>query len=154
MQKKAVRIISVSKYNAHTDPIFKSLKLLKLEDILAPQQLKFYFKYTHNQLLNYFNNSAADNSLNNCFELKLNSNVHSYNTRNKNNLHASHKKHKFSEKCLRHNIVKTVNSMPPQVLNKIYTHSLHGFKIFTKLYLISNYSDTCDIPNCYICNRP
>jgi hypothetical protein len=29
LQKKVVRIIADSKYNAHTDPIFKSLKILK-----------------------------------------------------------------------------------------------------------------------------
>ncbi len=34
LQKKIVRITSVSKYNAHTEAIFKSLKLLKITDIL------------------------------------------------------------------------------------------------------------------------
>ncbi len=33
LQKKIVRITSLSKYNAHTEQIFKSLKLLKLTDI-------------------------------------------------------------------------------------------------------------------------
>ncbi len=34
-----------SKYNAHTDPIFKKEKLLKLRDIIKLQELKFYYKY-------------------------------------------------------------------------------------------------------------
>ena len=42
LQKKAVRILSLSKYNAHTEPIFESLKLLKVKDILKLQELKFY----------------------------------------------------------------------------------------------------------------
>ena len=33
LQKKAVRIIMLSKYNAHTAPIYKELKLLKVSDI-------------------------------------------------------------------------------------------------------------------------
>ena len=34
LQKKAARILSASKYNAHTEPLFKNLKLLKIEHIL------------------------------------------------------------------------------------------------------------------------
>ena len=35
LQKRAVRIISCSKYNSHTEPIFKQLNLLKLHDIFV-----------------------------------------------------------------------------------------------------------------------
>ncbi len=38
-----IRIISVSKYNTHTEPIFKQLELLKLMDILKLQELKVYY---------------------------------------------------------------------------------------------------------------
>ena len=34
LQKEAGRILSASKYNAHTEPLFKNLKLLKIEHIL------------------------------------------------------------------------------------------------------------------------
>jgi hypothetical protein len=44
LQKKAMRIISLSKYNSYTETIFKKLKMLKLEDIYKLQQLKFYHK--------------------------------------------------------------------------------------------------------------
>ena len=33
LQKKALRIISISKYNAHTDPLFKKYRILKLPHI-------------------------------------------------------------------------------------------------------------------------
>ena len=39
IQKKAVRSITLSKYNAHTEPIFKTLKLLKINDILNTKHL-------------------------------------------------------------------------------------------------------------------
>ncbi len=42
LQKKIIRILSRSKYNAHTEPIFKELKLLKLEDKLKLQELKLF----------------------------------------------------------------------------------------------------------------
>ena len=34
LQKRAVRMISCSKYSAHTEPLFKSLSLLRVENIL------------------------------------------------------------------------------------------------------------------------
>ena len=39
-----VRVITNSKYNAHTDPIFINLHLLKLSDIRKIFELKFFFK--------------------------------------------------------------------------------------------------------------
>jgi len=44
LQKRAVRLITCSKYNAHTEPLFKSLNLLKLDDIMILKTLKFYYK--------------------------------------------------------------------------------------------------------------
>ena len=32
-KKSAIRIMANSKYNAHTEPLFKSLKFLKIKDI-------------------------------------------------------------------------------------------------------------------------
>ncbi len=53
LQKKIVRILSLSKYNAHTDALFKQLKLLKVNDILKLQELKCYYKYKNNKLPHY-----------------------------------------------------------------------------------------------------
>ena len=43
LQKRALRIMTNSKYNAHTEPLFKDLKLLKLDGILDIQCMKFFF---------------------------------------------------------------------------------------------------------------
>ena len=40
LQKKIIRIIACSRYNAHTEPIFKMLKLLKLRDIFNANIIK------------------------------------------------------------------------------------------------------------------
>ena len=53
---KAIRIITSGKYNAHTEPIYKELKLLKVSDIYKLQELKFYHKFISKQPLEYFNN--------------------------------------------------------------------------------------------------
>ena len=44
LQKCAMRIVSLSKYNAHTDPIFKKLKILQIKDLFNVSLLKFQFK--------------------------------------------------------------------------------------------------------------
>ena len=42
--KKIMRIITLNTYNSHTEPLFKNLKLLKIED---------YIKVTRNKILFY-----------------------------------------------------------------------------------------------------
>ena len=56
LQKKAIRIITNRKYNDHTEPIFKSLNLLKLNDIFKLSVLKFYYNYCNDLLPKYFKN--------------------------------------------------------------------------------------------------
>ena len=50
LQKTAIRIITLSKYNEHTAPLFKKLNLLIIKDILALQELKLYYKFIHNNV--------------------------------------------------------------------------------------------------------
>ena len=38
IQKKVMRIITLNTYNSHTEPLFKNLKLLKIEDMLKLQE--------------------------------------------------------------------------------------------------------------------
>ena len=54
--KRAVRIITNSNYIAHTEPtcIFKSLKIIKVEDLYKYQQPIFYYKLVNNRLPSYF----------------------------------------------------------------------------------------------------
>ena len=60
LQKKAARILSASKYNAHTEPLFKNLKLLKIEHILKLHELKLYYKFIHIRLPVYLQNLKLD----------------------------------------------------------------------------------------------
>ena len=50
LKKKAVCIISNSSYNAHTDPLFKKLDLLKVREIFRLNALKLYYKFKKDNL--------------------------------------------------------------------------------------------------------
>ena len=71
LQKRLVRIITCSKYNAQTDPLFKSTEILKVANILDLNALKFYYKYLHGKLPSYFYS----------FNIVTQGSQHSYNTR-------------------------------------------------------------------------
>ena len=49
-QKKAIRIITCGKYKSHTEPMFKRLNLLKVDDIFTCQCMSFYHKYVNNNV--------------------------------------------------------------------------------------------------------
>ena len=71
LQKKAVRAITNSKFNAHTEPLLKLLNLLNIKDTYILSNLKFYYKYIHNILPHYFQTC----------DITLTSEMHNYNTR-------------------------------------------------------------------------
>ena len=73
LQKRVVRIINKEKFDAHTDPIFKELKILKLDDIYLFHLGKFMYLFQNNLLPRPFGNLI----------LRTNQ-VHTYNTRSSN----------------------------------------------------------------------
>ena len=56
LQKRSVRVISGSNYNAHTDPLFKKLRLVKLADLFTLNVHKMYYKIKHARLPSYVEN--------------------------------------------------------------------------------------------------
>jgi hypothetical protein len=50
LQKKAVRLICDEKYNAHSEPLFKKLEILKITDMISLSKLKFMHQYSYNNL--------------------------------------------------------------------------------------------------------
>ena len=125
IQKKAIRIITASSYISHTEPLFKQLNLLKVEDILTLQELKFYFKYNQGILPKYLQN----------WNFIPNSKIHNHNnTRKITTLHTFKTKHEFAKKTLKYNLPYTINNTPYIVKDKVNTHSFQGFS----LYVISH----------------
>lgn len=64
LQKRAVRIITNQHYLAHSSALFKQTKILKLDDIIKLENLKFVQKFKLNLLPNIFNNFYQYNTNN------------------------------------------------------------------------------------------
>ena len=143
LQKKALRIITLAKYNSHTEPIFKSLRLLKVNDIFFLRHFQFFHDLLHEKVPKYFLN----------IPFSTNQNIHNYYTRRQRNIHVYRVKHSFAKKCIRYSIPEIINSAPSCITDKLITHSVHGLKFYIKNKVISEYTDTCQIQICYICNN-
>ena len=141
LQKKALRIITLSNYISHTEPLYKQLSLLKVDDILKLQQLKFYYKYLHNDLPRYLQN----------WRFVFKCEVHGHDTRYKNKIYTYKIKHEFAKKCLRHNLPLLLNNLPEIVKEKLMSHSTQGFVNYVKLYFLQSYEVICTRQNCYVC---
>ena len=142
LQKRAVRIISHKKYNAHTDPIFKELRFLKIEDIFKLCLLKFQFKLKNDKLPVYFPSIFTEVDI-----------LHPYHTRNRNSIRLPIPRTSSSSHTVRHFLPRFIETMPDSIIDKIATHSLKGFSIYAKNYLMSKYYSECHVPSCYICNN-
>ena len=75
IQKRAVRVVTNSKYFAHTSPLFKAQKLMRVADLYNYQCLIFHYKIEHGLVPEYFRNFTIHNW-----------NVHTHFTRGRNNL--------------------------------------------------------------------
>ena len=143
LQKKAIRIISNVGYRDHTEPQFKKLNILKLEDIYKTTLLKFYFNYCHKSLHSYFN----------CLELTPRFEMHDYNVRSRKKLHITKVRTKMAESSIRYTLPRLINETATLILDKILTHSFQGFTLYMKQFFINKYKAECDITNCFIYNR-
>ena len=143
LQKKVLRIITNSKFNAHTEPLFKTLGILKLNDIYKLNVLKFYFLHCNDQLPRYLQN----------FAFIARSDIHGYDTRAKADLNVNRTRTRLAENSLRNVTPVIVNEFPNVVTDKIRTHSLQGFVMYVKQYLNNKYASNCNIRNCYVCGN-
>ena len=143
LQKKAVRIISGSAYNAHSEPSFKILRLLKLQDIHTLQQHKFTYQLINKDLPSLFHLMLTSR----------NQDIHTHNTRNKHNIVIPKIKHEFARKCIRNQIHDLINNSPRLIIDKMDTHSFKGFVLYVKCFYFDGYSPLCIVPNCLICNQ-
>ena len=143
LQKKAIRIITCSKYNAHTEPLFKTVTLLTFSDLLKLREINFYYKFIHKLLPIPLQN----------LQIIRNTNIHEHNTLRQTNLHIYRTQHTFGRHYLRHDLPNTINNTDELVKGKLYTHSLTGFTSSAKHQIIQNYKLVCNIARCYTCNH-
>ena len=55
LTEKPVRIMSNSEYLALTEPLFETLKLLKIKDVYKLKLMKVYYNLSYKLLPSYFN---------------------------------------------------------------------------------------------------
>ena len=141
LQKRAIRTVSKTNYTAHTSPLFRYLKILKLPDICALHDLKFCYKLTNNLLPPYFVSEL----------FLIDTYAHNYNTRQSNDLRVPAVRHVFATNGMSYRYPVTFNNMNTNFKDKISTHSLTGFILYVKHKFIESYEVDCSIPNCHIC---
>ncbi len=142
LQKKIVRVITLNKYNAHTEPLFKALQLLKVQDIFKLQELKFHYKLANKKLPEYFMNM-----------LNTNVDIHAHKTRIQGCFHITRVNHVYAKRCLRQSLQLTLRNTPVSIKEKLTTHSLQGFSNYVKNIYIKDYKFTCNEKKCYVCKN-
>jgi len=143
LQKRAVRIITNSPYNAHSNNLFKQLNLLKVRDLCALHDYKFCYKMYNSMLPDYFQNDMLN---------RLNENSsHIHFTRQAHHLRLPAVRHEFARCSISYKYPLTMNNMPHNFKSKLATHSLNGLKFYFKRLTVESYQSECNIPNCYVC---
>ena len=129
IQKKAIRIISFSEPKSHSEPLFKSLNLLKLNDVIELQILSFVYQWSHRLLPPCFSEY-----------FKFTSSVHPYSTRqsSKRNLYlASVNTTQYGLRSLKFTGPRLWNSLPTSLTT---SNSLRIFCKTLKNSMLNCYS--------------
>ena len=160
LQKKAVRIITKSKYNSHSSPILKQLKLLKVEDTFKIASIKYYHKFHNNTLPTYFQDFPFKHIDTRRARRDRMLTLH-YRDSQENlpvlnpiiEIMPTNKT--LSRKRLRYLVPQLINQryLPDEARDLVIIHSLYGFNNYLKNLIIDQYEDTCENPDCYVCNE-
>ena len=116
LQKKALRVLTNSDFLAHSDPLFKNLRILKFFDLVKLECGTYTYKNK---------NSEEFRTLN-----------HLYNTRNRENLAIPAHNLSIFKNSLSYNCINLWNSINDNIKNK---GSVKLFRNAYKKYLMSNY---------------
>lgn len=115
---------------------------MKIEDIKTLQQYKFIYKLINKNVPVYFLSMSL---------IKMGE-IHDHNTRNRTNIILPRIKHDYARKRISYIVPYLLNNSPALIIDKVFTHSLAGFALYVKQYLINGYNFVCLTPNCYACN--
>lgn len=122
-QKKSIRVITNSKWNAHTQSLFYKTRILPLDKLNDLQVACFMYRSVHNMLPQYF-----------CNMFVANAEIHSHNTRKKADLHYFSHRLNLRKHTIRIHGPTIWNTLPLDMRN---APSLHVFKRKLKDMLFS-----------------
>ena len=118
LQKRVVRIITKESFDSHSDPIFKSLKILKFNCIYLFQLGKLMFQFKNGLLPRTFDSKFA-----------LNSQVHNYDTRSSKLFHISKIKTNICKFSPRYQSPRFYNSLSSDIQSaRTITSFINGLK--------------------------
>ena len=141
LQKKAIRITANKTYLSHTDPLFKSLSILKITDLYKLHMALFAHDYIHQKLPDSFQNFYQDPR-----DIILNTR---YNKTN--HLYTKTARTNFSKYSAYNMIASTWNNLNNElkIINK-----RGSFKQKLKSIILENYMNEvqCSNPNCPDCS--
>ena len=120
-----IRMVNKSYYNAHTEPIFKRLNLLKFLDIHLMHLGQFMFSFKNTILPRKFENIFT-----------INNQIHCYNTRHANSFRLPLCRTNIRQFSVFFQGRKFFNSLSPEISG---SSSLTSFKKKLKAYIIDNY---------------
>ena len=125
IQRKSIRLIANSNYNANTKPLFKEFNILTLCDLYTLHISKFMFEFHHKTL---------PKSLSNIFI--SNHDIHNYNTRHRDDPHILHRRTAFAGQSLLHQGPKIWNETSREIKDSknVHTFSRKIKKTLTTLY--------------------
>ena len=153
LQIKTVRIMSNSKYSAHSEPLFKTLKLLKIDDGYKLKLMKFYYNLLYNLLPSYFNYYLE--VINDAFPYQ-------YELRHiaRPLIHPQRTRLVFTELNVLFQLIQLLNyththTHYPEILekDKYKTHTFHDFSYNVKEKYLETYKYECSSLICYKCGR-
>ena len=147
IQKKAIRIITRSNYNAHTEPLLKDLGLLKTEDMFSLKILKFLHNLAHGTLPPYFEK----------YRPHLEKLITPYSLR-PHPLPLPSITHVYAESTLVYQLVQMKNNIALNnklILKKLddRSHSYTGFSKYVTNSMLDKYKYECVKLQCYTCGR-
>ena len=138
LQKKAIRILTNSQYLAHTNPLFRNEKILKVEDIFRLHCYKLFYAYIHNKL---------PINLSEFFKLDVNNS-------NQLTLEYFDVVDIYGKKRIKYFLPHMINNSPRAIIDKVMTHSLPSYKFYAKQLMLNEYDcSPCVDLNCYACRR-
>ena len=140
LQKWAVRAVTSSKYNAHTNPIFQTLRLIKFHDIRNLSYLKFHYKYTVNELPKYFDKMFDQNFP-----------THNYLTRHKNKPLPADWKKQAAKRSIRFSLLPAIENLPEELKVDYKSIKLNALAKKAKKVFVDSYTDRCNDSSCFVC---
>jgi len=151
LQKKAIRTITGSEYLTHSEPLFKALDLLKINDLYKLRMLKFYYNLSYHKLPSYYDKYLDVINENSTHQYELRATARPPVRLPKTRL-------VFAESSILFQLIKLIRCTHeeyPEILKKVneQSHTYYGFSFnITNIYLMC-YKYECRNLICYKCGR-